>query len=119
MRLIITADDLSAGMFVAVHSSRAARQIRVRRLVGDDAAFEVDDPTPLPASVGVPLQVIGISLPFVACGVLKPGGGLGGPVIIDLRAVELSRLTPEFVVAIEHFKSDEEEAAPPQDHPLP
>ena len=68
------------------------------------------------AQVGVPLRVVGISLPFVACGVLKPGGGLDGPVIIDLRYVQLSRLTREFVVAIEQFTSDDAEPESPNDH---
>ncbi len=115
MSLMITADDLSSGMFVAVHSLRTARRIRVRPPDDAEAALELDDLTPVPASIGVPLKVIGTSLPFIACAMLRPGGGLDGPVIIDLRCVQLSRLTAEFVTAIEEFTSSDEKAEPPNE----
>lgn len=112
MSLMITADDLSSGMFVAIHSVRTARRIRVRPAYDAEAAFELDEPTPVPAPIGVPLKVMGISLPFIACAVLRPGGGLDGPVILDLRCVQLSRLTAEFVTALEQFTSSDEKAEP-------
>ena len=115
MSLMITADDLSSGMFVAVHSLRTAQRIRVRPSDDAEVALELDVPTPVPAPIGVPLKVIGISLPFIACAVLKPGGGFDGPLIIDLRCVQLSRVTADFVTAIEQFMSSDEKAEPPNE----
>jgi hypothetical protein len=52
---------------------------------------------------GVPLRVLGVSLPFVACAILKPGGGECGPTILDVRRVRLARLDPSYVEAISSF----------------
>ena len=34
---------------------------------------------------GIPLRIIGLSLPFVACAIIEPGGREAGPTILDIR----------------------------------
>lgn len=102
MGTILAPDDLSIEMYVAVHSPRKPGCI-VR--VHGAAGFEFQEAErPDPVNPGVPLQVLGISMPFVACSVLEPGGTMAGPVIIDIRRVSLMRLTADFVEAITAFE---------------
>jgi len=56
----------------------------------------------------MPLQVRAISLPFLACAVLQPGGGHAGPVILDLRGVRLMAVARQFVRAIATFERPDE-----------
>ena len=111
MGTILAADDLSPEMFVAVHSLR--RPTLVARCRGPQIVDIHEAPPATPVPPGLPLQVLGLSLPFVACSVLEPGGYFGGPVIVDLRAVRLTRLSPDFVAAVQAFEpaaaSDDDE----------
>ena len=102
MGSILAADDLAPQMFVAVHSPR--RPSGVVRRAGPRGIEVHEEPLASPVPPGVPLQVMASSLPFVVCSVLEPGGNLDGPVILDLRAVRLTRLTREFVTAVAAFK---------------
>ena len=61
----------------------------------------------------VPLKIVGVSLPYLVCGMLNPGGDRSGPVILDTRKVRVCRLTSEHVNAIVDFKvEDEDEDSP-------
>ena len=102
MGTILAPDDLSIEMYVAVHSpKKPGCVVRVHGAPG----FEFQEAErPAPVDPGVPLQVLGISMPFVACSILEPGGTLAGPVILDLRRVSLMRLTPDFIAAIIAFE---------------
>ncbi len=100
MSLILAVDDVTPGMFAAIHSCWRPRAI-IRR--GQPIATETALESPAPVPPGVPLRVIGVSLPFAACAVVQPGGEEAGPVIVDLRAVRLSRLDPAFVDSIASF----------------
>ena len=57
---------------------------------------------------GVPLRVLGISLPFLVCGVLQPGGQELGPQIVDVRRTSLALLDEAYVQAIIDFRQPEE-----------
>lgn len=112
MSAVLAPDDLSQGTLVAVHSQR--RQVGFIRRHGDDGIeFREAAPT-APVPTGVPLEILGISLPFVACAVIEPGGTRAGPVILDIRTVRLARLSGSFVAAVVGFEpaaaqGDEEE----------
>ena len=108
MASILVADDLAPEMFVTVHSVRQ-QGTRVQRHGPHE--FEVHEVV-APVSPGLPLQVLGISLPFVVCSVLNPGGGHSGPVIIDLRTVCLARVAPQFIDAIVAFDAPDTESGP-------
>lgn len=58
---------------------------------------------------GVPHKVLSVSWPWCVFGILIPGGDIDGPVIFDLRRVQLMRLTDEFVDAIKAFKKPSRE----------
>lgn len=104
MGSILAADDLAPQMFVAVHSHcRSDRNVRRAGPYGIEV-HEVPPASPVPP--GVPLQVMASSLPFVVCSILEPGGNLDGPVILDLRAVRLMRLAPEFVEAVAAYSTE-------------
>ncbi len=73
-----------------------------------ELAGVVQKKTPVP--VGIPLRVLERSLPFVVCAVIEPGGSEAGPIILDLREVQLCRLRSGFVKAIVSFESSDPEA---------
>jgi hypothetical protein len=52
----------------------------------------------------MPLEVTAVSLPFVACGLLQPGGDQIGPVILDVRGLRLMEVSRKFVAAIRGFR---------------
>ena len=99
MGLILAADDFTAGDYVAVHSVQpiASRAFRAKQDILAHCQFM----SPVPP--GIPLRVLEVSLPFVACGLLEPGGCESGPVIIDIRVVRLCRIRSVFVDAIKAF----------------
>ena len=100
-RSILAPDDLRVGSYVAVHSpvpSPAPPESEADRR--GLSRFRQENPAPM---AGIPLQIRGISLPFLACAILGPGGSHSGPVIIDLRTVRLIRLTRQFLGAIRRF----------------
>lgn len=98
---ILAPDDLRVGSYVAIHSSvpsqTPADAEPERR---GHARFRPENPAPM---AGIPLQIRGVSLPFLACAILGPGGTYSGPVIIDLRTVRLIRLSRQFIGAIRRF----------------
>ena len=102
---ILAPDDLRVGAYVAVHSlaaaPRACPEEPERRMSGRPCR---EWP---PLGFGMPLQIRAISLPFLACAVLQPGGGHVGPVILDLRGVRLIAVSRQFVRAIAEFKQRE------------
>jgi hypothetical protein len=108
MGSILAPDDLKVGKYIAVHS--AARR------AASEAPSEAADESPaarhgqFPA--GVPLQVRAVSLPFLVCGVLQPGGGHSGPVVLDLRRVRLIGVNKSFVDAIAGFVDSDQPEGP-------
>ena len=99
MGSILAPDDLKVGKYIAVHSA-------ARRSALDGSSESPDESGAarhgqFPA--GVPLQVRAVSLPFLVCGVLQPGGGHSGPVVLDLRRVRLIGVNKSFVDAIAGF----------------
>ena len=64
--------------------------------------------TPPPVREGVPLKVLGVSLPFVLCSVLCPGGTEAGPEIIDVRHHKVVRLDVSYVQAVKDFKKPDQ-----------
>jgi len=57
---------------------------------------------------GVPLRVLGVSIPFVSCVVVCPGGNEGQVVILDARKFVLGRPTEEYVEGIQGYGVVEE-----------
>ena len=103
MRLLLAPEDIRTNAFVSVYSP-------IRHSIPELAehpklAALVARKTPVPA--GVPLRVLECSLPFVVCAVIAPGGGEAGPIILDLREIQLCRLGPAFVNAIVSFEATE------------
>ncbi len=96
MGTILAPDDISAGIHVAIHSVNLPKNRSSRSLV---------TPALLPVPLGVPMQVLEVSLPFVACEIVEPGGGVSGPALLDLRFVRLCRLNDRFVNAITAFET--------------
>jgi len=104
MGVLLEADDVTKGQFVAVHSLSTAA--RFCQELGDER--EGNGP-PAPIPPGYPLRVLEVSLPFVACSLLQPGGKESGPMIIDLRNVHLCRLSHGFIEAIRAFLPNADE----------
>ena len=110
MRLLIAADDIQPNDFVSVYSP--TRDSIPELSEHAELAALVQKKTAVPA--GVPLRVLERSLPFVVCAVIEPGGNEAGPIILDLREVNLCRLDTRFIKAIVSFQpsdtADEEES---------
>lgn len=105
VRLLLAPEDIRSDDFVSIYSP-------MRNAVSEltehaELAGLIAKKTPVPA--GVPLRVMDCSLPFVVCAVIEPGGGEAGPVILDLREVQLCRLRSGFVNAIVSFESSDSE----------
>jgi hypothetical protein len=102
---ILAPDDLRVGAYVTVHSAatvpRNGREEPERRMSGRPCRASP------PIGFGMPLQIRAISLPFLACAVLQPGGGHVGPVILDLRGLRLIAVSRKFVRAIAEFNQPE------------
>lgn len=101
MGILLKADDLTKGQFVAVHSLSP-----IARLCREQSDERDTGGSPAPVPPGFPLRVLEVSLPFVACSLLQPGGKESGPTIIDLRNVRLCRLNNGFIEAIKAFPPD-------------
>lgn len=84
---IITADDLTTGMFVSIHQGR--EQLCP---CGCGSGGEMYG-----KFKGLPLAVNGISLPYVACSVVP----VGMMVVVDIRECELCRLDESYVKAFQ------------------
>ena len=99
MSTILAADDLTPGIYVAVHSMK---------WLAANSHSEDQHTAHCPSSLGglpmgVPLRVLEVSLPYACCAVLEPGGSEAGPVILDVRVIRLVRLREGYVRAIEEF----------------
>ena len=105
MGTLIAADDLTNNDYVAVHSPKSNRPDAWNN--GKNENHFITEYSPVPP--GYPLRVIGLSLPFAACCVLEPGGRESAPMILDLRNIQLCRLSNEFVNSIASFQSSDEE----------
>ena len=108
----VPADDLRVGDWVAV-----------RDTVDDDRPSFVDDmepafirrlrresPSPQP---GTPLRILAVELPWVYVAVLDDDGHEAGPEIVDVRRLDLVRISPaipEAIVAFGRKKRDDEAA---------
>lgn len=98
---LLSPDDLAPRMYITIHSGRMKRRCMMFDSTEDD--FESIGSAPTPPA-GVPMQVLEVNLPFVACSVPQPGGVAKGPVILDVRNLNLQRVDPKFVRAIRRFK---------------
>ena len=57
----------------------------------------------------MPLQISQLSLPFVACAIIEPGGREAGPTILDIRKVQLCKLDDNYVNALVNFTTGVEQ----------
>ncbi len=98
---ILAPDDLRTGMYVAIHAGMPLRHATLEQAATAIVEAKLADargPSP-----GMPLLVMSISLPFVACGWLQPGGQIAGPVLLDIRRYSLQRVSRHFVNTIRNF----------------
>ena len=107
MGKILVADDINVDQFVAVHSLADSAPTQ------NPALAQALSPVPF----GVPLRVLEVSLPFVACAVIEPGGTEGGPVICDLRNIQLCCMDECFIDAIRGFQTLEGSEQQEQEQP--
>jgi hypothetical protein len=98
MGTVLKADDLTKGQFVAVHSLSP-----LARFCQENSDERDANVPPAPVPPGFPLRILEVSLPFVACSLLQPGGKESGPTIIDVRNVRLCRISSGFIRAIKAF----------------
>ena len=101
MSTVVTADDLELGNYVTPHQPQVSRV--EKGLLTNCGAQTASGKEIRP---GIPLRVIAIDLPFVACAQLQPDGSEKGPLILDIRSLRLCRLSAEFVEAITRFRAD-------------
>jgi hypothetical protein len=99
---MLAADDLRIGSYMMVHSEVPPRVASPEEF-GRHLAAQMA-PGRRPPPMGVPLKVRAVCLPFVTCGMLKPGGGEAGPVILDVRGVRLMKVSAEYVESIREFR---------------
>ncbi len=98
-------DDIQPGMHVTIHS-----RIMPRCRESEDGVFGkisrrlTEEELPVPP--GYPMQVQGVSFPFVFCGVLKPGGGFVAPAVVDVRTTQVCRLDASYIEAIAAFSTE-------------
>ena len=101
-------DDISPGMYLTVLAARS-QQIRVTsrhpspRKIMEAVAEQmthVHEDCPQP---GVPMKVLSLSLPFMLYQVLKPGGELSAPLVIDTRKFIFGRMDEHYVRCIAMF----------------
>ena len=101
MGVILAADDICKGDYVAVHSPDPKLARRLRHFVDTQMPQHL-----FPVPLGVPMRVVAISLPFVACSIIQPGGSESSPLIIDMRVARLCRVDIDFVEAIQAYSND-------------
>lgn len=114
MGLLLNVDDIEAGMMLAVYGP-VHRSTRVRKFHPEHEGMRemvVAEQAVCNVPPGVPMEVIGVSPPFVACCIVEPGGGRGGPVILDLRRTRLCRLLGGFAEALERWQPQVEADTP-------
>lgn len=99
MGMILEIDDIEVNQLVAVHSLSFLSD-------SDQGPEKFKEFSPVPP--GYPLQVLSKSLPFITCSILQPGGGQCGPAVIDLRHLQLCRVTDDFVESVTSFEETEQ-----------
>lgn len=117
--VILPADDLRVGAYVAVHSCVVTRTAPVD---SEDEQFgRVAPQTPSRViAPGIPLQIRAITLPYVICAAIHPGGSRRGPILIDMRQVRLMKVSGKYVRAMNQFaKARESEAKSTSGSPGP
>jgi hypothetical protein len=113
MGLLLNVDDIEAGMMLAVYGP-VHKPTRARKFHPEHEGMRemlVEEHSVCNVPPGVPMEVIGVSPPFLACCIVEPGGGRGGPVILDLRRTRLCRLLGGFAEAIEQWQPQVEAVA--------
>ena len=85
MKTILAAANRTPKMFVAIPSPCYPETAVHRRGAN---AFAIHEGAQAPAPTGVPLKVLRISLLFIACFVLDPGGTYSGRVAVDFEQSE-------------------------------
>jgi hypothetical protein len=101
-------DDLRAGSFVTIHSSR----VEPRRAWSEFepmATFEHVYP-PIMPEMGAVLQVLAVNLPYVLATVVKPGNARSELTLVDVRRVNLIHVNKAFVKAIVGFSPPHDDA---------
>ncbi len=92
-------DDITTGQFVSVLGSNLPASMN--RVPGRcDHPFDLNGRRVTP---GTPLIVLKISLPFVLCGIVGPKKTMSGPIVIDMRAFQLCRLSEDFIRGVVDF----------------
>lgn len=100
MAMILAPDDVRTNMWVSVHS--AVPRKAATQMPGMPMPIVVEV-AQSPAPPGVPLRVIGLSLPFVACRSVATHDEEEQMAILDLRTVRLCRISEAYVKAIAAF----------------
>jgi hypothetical protein len=100
---LLSPDDLAPRMYITIHSGRVKRRSIFDMIENDNDDLEAIRSAPTPPA-GVPMQILELNLPYVACSVPVPGGTAKHPVILDIRNVCLQRVDPKFVRAIRKFR---------------
>ncbi len=99
---LLAPDDLRVGAYVALHSLLATpRQPLEEPELRPHIRPRRDAPV---LGYGMPVQIRAVSLPFLVCAILQPGGAHSGPAILDLREVRLIGVSRQFVRAIAGFE---------------
>ena len=107
-RLILAVDDLEPGLLVTIHGHRS-RRVPLESVPGSSEAplppiqIVSNGEGPNLPNGGVPLRVLAVACPYVACVVIQPDGEEAGPLMIDTRLTRLMRLDPKFLEAILEF----------------
>ena len=102
MARVLAPDDLVPGDVITVFQLLPLRIRTARGSSPRDAIAQVMamGPVPLPPP-GAPMLVMAVDLPFVLTQVILPGGQLDGPIVLDLRRVQLAQMSPSFLQALQ------------------
>ncbi|MEI7658405.1 MAG: hypothetical protein WCK33_10105 [Phycisphaerae bacterium] len=99
---MIAPDDLRTGAFVTIHSSRTAEQPATSDFEMTMRGESVRSmPTP---PMGMPLKVLSVNLPYVLVTPVNPGDKTTKLTTVDLRHVNLMRVSKAFVNAVLRFR---------------
>jgi hypothetical protein len=104
MGLHLFPDDIQPGMYVTIHS-KITQPDRESEGHPFGRVFRRPADEDLPAPPGFPLQVQGVSFPFIFCAVLKPGGGFIGPAVVDVRTAQMCKVDDSYIEAIATFST--------------
>ncbi len=101
MGSVLSVDDIEPGQIVALHSF-----IRNPNDASDVKSHGASSPIH-GVSMGVPMRVKGLSLPFVACELISLEGNEIASAIVDVRRVRICKLDTDYVNAIVKPNHDE------------